>query len=312
MLAEKSLLESHLDVGTSAKEDKKAKSSNKVKAPKVDLRSPKVAWPTLLLFIACWISWGSVLYFSLSGSLSYGISLLLMSVIAFVAFTPMHDAVHKSVARAKWLNEVVGRLSVFFLVAPFPAFRFVHLEHHKHTNHEHKDPDLWSGKGPVWLLPIRWITQDLHYYVIFLQTWKKHSTFAKIETVVSAIFLWGSVAFCFWMGYGKEVMFLWVLPARIAIPFLAYTFDYLPHKPHKVLSADNRYKATLVRPNPLLTPILLYQNFHLIHHLYPGLPFYRYAEVWRKQKTFLLEQGVEVRSIWGTVLPNPTEKTTEK
>lgn len=30
-------------------------------------------------------------------------------------------------------------------IAPFPAFRYVHLQHHKHTNDPELDPDMWSG-----------------------------------------------------------------------------------------------------------------------------------------------------------------------
>ena len=30
----------------------------------------------------------------------------------------------------------------------------------------------------------------------------------------------------------------------------------------------------------LLTPLLVYHNYHLIHHLYPTLPFYKMHKVW--------------------------------
>jgi fatty acid desaturase len=30
----------------------------------------------------------------------------------------------------------------------------------------------------------------------------------------------------------------------------------------------------------LLTPLLVYQNYHLIHHLYPTVPFYKMHKVW--------------------------------
>lgn len=63
------------------------------------------------------------------------------------------------------------------VAAPFPAFRFVHLEHHKHTNDPALDPDHYrcvrvphsdqgatsvrerSGEGPKVLLPLHWLTQ---------------------------------------------------------------------------------------------------------------------------------------------------------
>jgi fatty acid desaturase len=40
----------------------------------------------------------------------------------------------------RWLNEVVGRVSVLPFQGCFPAYRYLHLEHHKHTNDPLKDP----------------------------------------------------------------------------------------------------------------------------------------------------------------------------
>lgn len=282
------------------------KAKQREKAPKVDLRAPEVAWWTLFLFVGCWVVWLGSFALSVSGMWPVWVGILVSSCAAFAVFTPMHDASHKSIARAKWVNEVVGRLSVFLLLAPFVAFRHVHLEHHKHTNDEHKDPDLWSGRGPKWQLPLRWLTQDLHYYVVYLSRWKKRPVAERWETLmtlVALVLLLGSLC---WMGYARPVLLFWVLPARLSIAFLAFAFDYLPHVPHQIPASENRFKATLVRPSPLLTPVLLYQNFHLIHHLYPGVPFYRYASIWRKQKDYLVRQGVEQRSLTGQIIDEPT------
>jgi hypothetical protein len=40
----------------------------------------------------------------------------------------------------RWLNELVGHVSGMPSQVPLAAFRFVHLEHHKHTNDKEKDP----------------------------------------------------------------------------------------------------------------------------------------------------------------------------
>lgn len=52
------------------------------------------------------------------------------------------------------------------LPLPFAAFKRMHLLHHKHTNDEHLDPDVWAAKGPFYLLPLRWITVELSYYTM--------------------------------------------------------------------------------------------------------------------------------------------------
>ena len=64
--------------------------------------------------------------------------------------------------------------------------------------------------------------------------------------------------------------------------------DFLPHFPHETLAKDDRYQSTSNRVGMewLLTPLFVYQNYHLVHHLYPTVPFYRTIKVWNAQKTF--------------------------
>jgi fatty acid desaturase len=43
----------------------------------------------------------------------------------------------------------------------------------------------------------------------------------------------------------------------------------------------------------------------VVHHLYPAVPFYRYAGIWRLQGDELIAKGVQVRSLSGRVLEAP-------
>ncbi|MEM8857617.1 MAG: fatty acid desaturase [Chloroflexota bacterium] len=276
--------------------------SLKMKPPKVKFKVPYIAWPTLLLFCTAVSLWCLSFWLVQSGYMAVGWGILINYVAAFAIFTPLHDASHRSVARPKWINEVIGRLSSYILMSPFTAFRYVHFEHHKHTNDEHHDPDYWSGKQPMWLLPFRWVTQDIHYYFVYMRVWKRRKVAERVETVVTFFALWGVIIALCLSGFAFVVILLWIVPSRMAIFTLAYTFDYLPHKPHKITSAENRFKATIIRPSPWLTPLFIYQNFHLIHHLYPTVPFYRYADVWRQQREYLISQGAEMRTLTGRII----------
>ena len=143
----------------------------------------------------------------------------------------------------------------------------------------------------------RWFTQDLHYYRIaarvspeqgpafIAQTW---GGFAVIHGVIGALMM---------QGYVYETVVLVLVPFRVATALLAATFDWLPHHPHEVESRDDRFRATSILIDPWLTPLFLFQNYHLIHHLYPAVPFYRYARVWELEKDRLIERGARVRSV---------------
>lgn len=95
------------------------------------------------------------------------------------------------------------------------------------------------------------------------------------------------------------------IPSRVASVILAYTFDYLPHKPHREL---NKWKATHVvtlwgdKAWPLTVPFLC-QNYHVIHHHYPYIPFYNYPKTWESMKEKFLQNGTRYSPIFGSPTP---------
>ncbi|WP_197466109.1 fatty acid desaturase, partial [Oleiphilus sp. HI0080] len=70
------------------------------------------------------------------------------------------------------------------------------------------------------------------------------------------------------LGYGFEIVAFVIIPNIIAVLALALFFDYIPHHPHK---SRSRYHDTRIYPGTLLNVLLLGQNYHLIHHMYPRL-----------------------------------------
>jgi len=245
---------------------------------KAILAAPRIAWPTLFVLagaLALWALGIAVIH------LAWPIGCALATLGAYVAFTPMHEAAHRSLARARWLNEVTGRLASVPLFGPFAAIRYIHLEHHKHTNDPHDDPDHWSGRGPAWLLPLRWLTQDVHYYSVYLRRRARRPSREQVEIVATLVGLVASAVVLVASGHGREVVLGWLVPARLAIGILAFAFDYLPHRPHVITAKQDRFAATSAFEGPAKYVATLGQSLHRVHHLYPGVPFYRYGVVWR-------------------------------
>jgi beta-carotene hydroxylase len=243
------------------------------------LTSPRVAWPTLALFAAALSTWILAITMGVTAGPRV-LAVVVAALGAYAAFTPLHEAAHRSVARARWVSEVIGRIASVPLMGPFPAVRYFHLEHHKHTNDAAADPDHWSGRGPFWALPLRWLTQDLHYYWRYAMSFTRRPMRERLEVVVTGVLFAAVILAACVMGHGRDVLLFWVLPARIAVLVLAFAFDWLPHRPHQVTSKEDRYRATSAFEGRLLFVALLGQSLHLVHHLYPGVPFYRYGRVW--------------------------------
>lgn len=254
------------------------------------INKPIVAWPTLLVAsIAVGLISVAVLgtYFHWLAPL---FALIIGTIAAYIGFTPIHEAVHGNVSRYRWLNQAVGHICSLLLTGTFLPYCFLHQEHHRHTNDEPNDPDFWCAKGPRWLLPFRWATQDIGYLTFYFRRWTERPWLERIDLVGSAlIYSTLFISTFFWAPSWFIALLLgWFLPARLALFVLAATFSWLPHAPHQ---EQNPCKATSVRSTNWLFWLLLGQNFHLVHHLTPGVPFYRLREIWEKRKQEILDQG---------------------
>ncbi len=270
------------------------------KVPKDPLyQPPSVAWPTLLLFVVALALWLTGLHGALTGWLPPAAAIALQTVAAFMHFTVLHDGVHRSFMRGHpLLNDLIATISGASLgpVVTCAAFRHVHFSHHRNTNDPVKDPDWWSGTGPAWRMPLQWATVDLMYAVVLLREWAQISTKERVQIIVITGGLFVGYGLSWVFGFGWEATLYWLLPSRIAITWLAFAFNYLPHHPHNVPQSHNPYAATNVRRGgePVMKWLFLYQNYHVIHHLFPSVPFYRYLKIWNARREEFTRLGTPV------------------
>jgi ferredoxin-NADP reductase/fatty acid desaturase len=273
----------------------------------------EVAVPTLLLLAAV-IGIDGVLWVEVhAGNIPLWLGSLCAIVMSYASFTVLHEAAHGNIrgqhSRFLWVEEVAGWISGMLLLAPFPAFRVLHLLHHAHTNHPENDPDHWVVGRRPWSIAARCLSILASYYHNFLHGTASQTSAAKQARRST---LWGVAGLLLtfvgliWAGFFTEVLWLWVVPGIVASGILAFLFDWVPHHPHQV---QEKYHNTRILLVPGLTLVMLWQNFHLIHHLYPRVPFYRYHQCFQAVRSVLeLEQApIEGWNWWGTseTLPLP-------
>jgi fatty acid desaturase len=254
---------------------------------------PSIAVPTVVLLVsglAIWIG-STILY--LTGAFAWWATIPLNAFASYLLFTVAHDAGHHSASNVDWINDLEGRLAVpfFALHAAFPVWRFVHMQHHRFTNHDDgTDPDHYTMRGPRWQAPLRWLTIDYNYVAFYLPLMRKRPPRERREGV---LFLGLAIAIPVLLivtGHIVDWLVILFVPSRLTILFLAWAFDYLPHHGLDHKPSDDRLKTTRNRigGERWLSPTLLYQNYHLVHHLHPVVPFYRYLAVWRRgEKRYL-------------------------
>lgn len=239
---------------------------------------PLLALPTAVLFVASMTGLGLVWYMALIGQIPLWAGASINGLLTYVLFSVIHDAAHLSLSRMKWLNETIGTIGLFFLFpyAPMVLLRWVHNKHHSYANGP-MDPDRFEHESPWWQIPVRWAFFDAAYIYYFIKHGQSVRKRHGAQLIMFYAFLAALFAGALYFGYGLELFMLWFIPSRIALFLICIVFVILPHYPALVAQDEDPYMATTMRFGWewLLTPVLVYQNYHLIHHLYPEIPFYR-------------------------------------
>lgn len=265
---------------------------------------PDIAWPTIVLMVVGWTVLITSDVLGVRGVWPLWACALVNGVAGYLMFSAIHDSIHRAVSTNTSLNDWVGRIALLSLspTTSIGLFRWGHAQHHRFSVSE-QDPDRWTYEGPKWLLPLRWITIDYWYFVMVVRSndkvAKRHmksamGSFAATLSVIVALV---------WTGYGLEVLMLWYIPSRIAAGLLGFSFFWLPHEPHDVSQAENFTRASTIRLGYewLMTPLLQYQNYHLLHHLHPRTPFYNNGKLWRLLESNLrrydlaIQQGFAIK-----------------
>lgn len=246
-------------------------------------RPPNIAWPTVILFVACLSGLAGMSFLALTDRIPLAVACLLNGIIVYFLFSVVHDAAHRAVSEITWLNDGIGHIGLFFFgpLAPFNFARWIHMQHHRFANDAVKDPDHFGHKMDLFT-PLRWLNFDYFYSKYFLEQAGEIRRKYAGRVIAQAILIVSLLCATAYYGYFLEALLLWIVPTRISSCLFVAMFIYLPHAPFTHTSVEDEYQASNIRAGWewLLTPLMAYQNYHLAHHLYPRAPFYRMLTLW--------------------------------
>lgn len=270
---------------------------------------PRIAWPTLALVLALIPAHIALLALGLSIELSPWWLTLPLGISAYLHYTPAHEAIHRNIVRSRAfdpINRLIGWWAALLTGMTWPLLLRTHLAHHAHTNSA-RDPDAFIRGSlarlyvmalisvatnlvpvPVW----RWIYGDRAPDIGYLDAWRvmpasEWRTHRIVHTSM-CLAVWGSVL----MGWGETVFALYVVPATIGRLLMGIFLSWLPHRPF--VEGDRYAQATMYRGR-LLALASTGHSMHLIHHLWPRVPFYRYHKLHRQLAPLLHDRGARIR-----------------
>jgi fatty acid desaturase len=211
-------------------------------------------------------------------ALAHGVALIFL-------FTPLHESIHGTAFRSRWLNAGVAEACGFLLFLPPRYFRYFHFAHHRYTQDPDHDPELATPK-PGSIPEYAWYLTGLPYWKSAMLMLLNNALGRRIGKYVPAsgvpklvlearLYLAAyaaTAALCSSLGL-VSVIYLWLGPLLRGQPFLrAYLLAEHAACP---LVADMLANTRTTFCNRLIRFIAWNMPHHTAHHALPTVPFHR-------------------------------------
>jgi beta-carotene hydroxylase len=172
-------------------------------------------------------------------------------------------------------------------MTPYFMQRWIHLQHHARLN-ERDDPNAVYCDGPFWRIVARY-PRALGYAKRLLE--RDPRTAGERASDLAGLLAIAALYAAAWRaGELATLVWLWLVPVVLAKLVMDWYVNYLPH----VGLPAHRWHGTRVVDVGWLGPVVLFHNYHAIHHLWPNLPWHRYRGVFRERLELLRRHGVPI------------------
>ena len=210
-----------------------------------------------------------------------------------------HDCGHRSFAKRKWVNDLVGHIFMAPLIYPFHCWRIMHNKHHNHTNKMDVDnawqpfrPELYDELDSVRRLGYKytrerlwWIASVFHWALVHfdLRNYRPQDR-QQVKLSIAVVVGFAAIVFptlLFTVGVWGFVKF-WVVP-WLVYHFWMSTFTLVHHtipeikfaEPESWDEAQAQLFGTVHCEYPFWVEWLCHHiNVHIPHHLSTAIPSY--------------------------------------
>ena len=263
-------------------------------------RIPLIPPAEILLMVAVF----GGLYFStlmyLQGHLPVWATIAINGVLIYVAFTPLHDATHRTVSSNRFVNDLLGTISCLVLIPGITTgiYRYLHLEHHRFAGNPEKDPDEIFVVTPLPRGVFLLACPDIVWTIWYLRHWQSRSKAERLEFCCSITFYVAVHVVFLTSPYAMTFFLCWMIPQRIGLTLVLYFFARIQH-PENVQWESAPFQTTVqIRCNPFTKVLMLGQAVHCVHHLLPSIPYYRYHRAWQAGRHLFEPQNIPERGLF--------------
>jgi len=222
------------------------------------------------------------------------VAALSLATLYFRSFSMMHEAVHGLIASHRRWNDFAGLAYGAICFLPFAQWREIHLLHHYWSGNIEKDPvrkitvlfrqeptfacRVMSAFWPTWI-PAAALMQNYVFWAESLLRFRQKKSVLSLFGLALPLVLWGSL----FASIGLQLSAFVVIPS-IALYLALVEMVNFPHhtdlpqyEGETRLALWEQYKTarSCFYPKAVERFVLLNFNYHIEHHLFPTLPWYR-------------------------------------
>ena len=251
------------------------------------------AWPTLILAGVVISIYSATTVMVLTEQIPLATGTLVVSCLYYMSYTVFHEAVHGSISgsneRLVWVNDVLGCVMGQILCVSYFAHKKQHLKNH---THRHEPP---SEKRIGFFREVASVAK-LQYRDFFTDNWTQASAGDRRKVILEITLIVTVRGILILSFAGLTAALYFTASLLLGVLILIVLFIWCVHPP---IGETRRYQntVTFLFPKPLhwlITWLWLFQNYHIIHHLFPRVPFYRYREFFHEIEPELIQLNASI------------------
>ncbi|MGQ0565532.1 MAG: fatty acid desaturase [Gemmobacter sp.] len=263
--------------------------------------APAVEWPTLLVLLATYGTW---LFATSTLYAGFPVVATVVAGLAIAQFSSLqHETLHGHPFRSRALSEAMV-FPGLTLTVPYGRFRDTHLAHH----HDPVLTDPYDDPESNFLDPAVWNRLSVPARTVLRANNTVLGRMVIGPLIGNALWLQGEARLVLggdahvrreWLmhlaGLVPVVAWLWVA----AMPWWAYVVaawighgmlklrTYLEHRAHDTARA----RTVVIEDRGPLALLFLNNNFHVVHHMHPGVPWYRLPGAYHAHREHYLRRN---------------------
>jgi fatty acid desaturase len=188
----------------------------------------------------------------------------------------MHEGVHGAFFASPVLNRWVGFACSAPVLLAGSAYRAYHLPHHRHVRGA-EDPDEFENvtrrPGVLKLLLVLWLLMGSPFYLVYIPIvgYRRGTQEARRAILTEYLLIACLVAAAVSLVPPRALVDVWLAPFCVALLF-GQVRGFTEH----IFTAGDApvHCARTITSNRVTAFLMLNLNYHLDHHLYPGVPWY--------------------------------------